>query len=86
MNRAPGTPEILNWITVVAAMDPIGMTLVDLRSLLPLAGRHRPRRHLRLLEMTALRGFAQDLVLGGAEPDASDPDLLDQIQRHLSVT
>jgi 3-O-methylgallate 3,4-dioxygenase len=29
LNRAPGTPEILNWITVAAAMDPLGMTLVD---------------------------------------------------------
>jgi hypothetical protein len=29
LNRAPGTPEILNWITVAGAMDPAGMTLVD---------------------------------------------------------
>ena len=29
LNRAPGTPEILNWITVAAAMEPLGMTLVD---------------------------------------------------------
>lgn len=29
LNRAPGTPEILNWITVAAAMAPKTMTLVD---------------------------------------------------------
>jgi hypothetical protein len=29
LNRGPGTPEILNWITVAAAMEPVGMTLVD---------------------------------------------------------
>ncbi len=29
LNRGPGTPEILNWITVAGAMDPVGMTLVD---------------------------------------------------------
>ncbi|MFT5538627.1 MAG: hypothetical protein ACI82H_000140 [Alphaproteobacteria bacterium] len=29
LNRAPGTPEILNWITVAAAMAPTTMTLVD---------------------------------------------------------
>ncbi|HUB96240.1 MAG TPA: hypothetical protein VL993_10000, partial [Stellaceae bacterium] len=29
LNRAPGTPEILNWVTVAAAMSPIPMTLVD---------------------------------------------------------
>ncbi|HEY1504254.1 MAG TPA: hypothetical protein VGF92_08135 [Stellaceae bacterium] len=29
LNRAPGTPEILNWVTVAAAMAPETMTLVD---------------------------------------------------------
>jgi Catalytic LigB subunit of aromatic ring-opening dioxygenase len=29
LNRAPGTPEILNWIAVAAAMSPQAMTLVD---------------------------------------------------------
>jgi 3-O-methylgallate 3,4-dioxygenase len=29
LNGAPGTPEILNWIIVAAAMDPTPMTLVD---------------------------------------------------------
>ena len=29
LNRSPGTPEILNWITVAAAMAPATMTLVD---------------------------------------------------------
>jgi hypothetical protein len=29
LNRAGGTPEILNWVTVAAAMAPLGMTLVD---------------------------------------------------------
>ncbi len=29
LNRSPGTPEILNWITVAAAMAPSVMTLVD---------------------------------------------------------
>ena len=29
LNGAPGTPEILNWITVAAAMAPTKMTLVD---------------------------------------------------------
>jgi hypothetical protein len=29
LNRAPGTPEILNWVTVAAAMAPTRMTLVD---------------------------------------------------------
>jgi len=29
LNRSPGTPEILNWITVAAAMMPTTMTLVD---------------------------------------------------------
>jgi len=29
LNRAPGTPEILNWITVAAAMSPSKMKLVD---------------------------------------------------------
>ena len=29
LNRAPGTPEILNWVTLAAAMEPVGMTLVD---------------------------------------------------------
>lgn len=29
LNRAPGTPEILNWITVAAAMAPSRMQLVD---------------------------------------------------------
>ncbi|HZR76995.1 hypothetical protein [Bradyrhizobium sp.] len=28
LNRGPGTPEILNWVTVAAAMAPIKMTLV----------------------------------------------------------
>jgi hypothetical protein len=32
LNRAPGTPEILNWIAVAAAMEPVGMTLVDYQS------------------------------------------------------
>ena len=29
LNRAPGTPEILNWVTVAAAMAPETMKLVD---------------------------------------------------------
>ena len=29
LNGAPGTPEILNWVTVAAAMAPQTMTLVD---------------------------------------------------------
>lgn len=29
LNYAPGTPEILNWVTVAAAMSPQKMTLVD---------------------------------------------------------
>jgi hypothetical protein len=29
LNRAPGTPEILNWVTVAAAMAPSRMQLVD---------------------------------------------------------
>jgi 3-O-methylgallate 3,4-dioxygenase len=29
LNRAPGTPEILNWIAVAAAMAPETMTLVE---------------------------------------------------------
>ena len=29
LNRAPGTPETLNWVAVAAAMEPTGMTLVD---------------------------------------------------------
>lgn len=29
LNGAPGTPEILNWVTVAAAMAPNTMTLVD---------------------------------------------------------
>lgn len=29
LNRAPGTPEILNWVTVAAAMAPTRMQLVD---------------------------------------------------------
>jgi aromatic ring-opening dioxygenase catalytic subunit (LigB family) len=29
LNRAPGTPEILNWVAVAAAMAPRTMTLVD---------------------------------------------------------
>jgi hypothetical protein len=29
LNGAPGTPEILNWVTVAAAMAPTNMTLVD---------------------------------------------------------
>jgi hypothetical protein len=29
LNRAPGTPEILNWIAVAAAMDPNHMKLID---------------------------------------------------------
>ncbi len=29
LNRAPGTPEILNWVAVAAAMAPSKMTLVD---------------------------------------------------------
>lgn len=29
LNRGPGTPETLNWITVAAAMAPLNMTLVD---------------------------------------------------------
>ena len=29
LNKSPGTPEILNWITVAAAMAPRTMTLVD---------------------------------------------------------
>jgi 3-O-methylgallate 3,4-dioxygenase len=29
LNRAPGTPEILNWVAVAAAMSPRKMTLVD---------------------------------------------------------
>lgn len=29
LNAAPGTPEILNWVTVGAAMAPATMTLVD---------------------------------------------------------
>ena len=29
LNRAPGTPEILNWIAVAAAMAPTAMTLVE---------------------------------------------------------
>ncbi len=29
LNRGPGTPEILNWVAVAGAMDPVGMTLID---------------------------------------------------------
>ena len=29
LNGSPGTPEILNWVTVAAAMAPTSMTLVD---------------------------------------------------------
>jgi len=29
LNGAPGTPEILNWVAVGAAMDPVPMALVD---------------------------------------------------------
>ena len=29
LNIGPGTPEILNWVTVAAAMAPKRMTLVD---------------------------------------------------------
>ena len=29
LNGAPGTPEILNWITLAGAMQPTGMTLID---------------------------------------------------------
>ena len=29
LNKAPGTPEILNWVTVAAAMAPTRMKLVD---------------------------------------------------------
>ncbi|HEX2726924.1 MAG TPA: extradiol ring-cleavage dioxygenase, partial [Beijerinckiaceae bacterium] len=29
LNRAPGTPETLNWVAVAAAMAPTRMTLVD---------------------------------------------------------
>lgn len=29
LNRAPGTPEILNWVAVAGAMAPARMTLVD---------------------------------------------------------
>jgi hypothetical protein len=32
LNAAPGTPEIINWVTVAAAMAPAGMTLVDYQS------------------------------------------------------
>ena len=29
LNRSPGTPEILNWVTVAAAMAPLQMKLID---------------------------------------------------------
>lgn len=29
LNKAPGTPEILNWIVCAAAMAPPTMTLID---------------------------------------------------------
>jgi 3-O-methylgallate 3,4-dioxygenase len=29
LNGAPGTPEILNWVTVAGAMEPTRMTLID---------------------------------------------------------
>ena len=29
LNGSPGTPEILNWVTVAAAMAPTKMVLVD---------------------------------------------------------
>ena len=29
LNGSPGTPEILNWVTVAAAMAPTNMTLID---------------------------------------------------------
>ena len=29
LNRSPGTPEVLNWVTVAAAMAPKAMTLID---------------------------------------------------------
>ena len=29
LNGAPGTPEILNWVTVASAMKPVKMTLID---------------------------------------------------------
>ena len=29
LNRSPGTPEILNWIVVAGAMEPMDMTLID---------------------------------------------------------
>jgi hypothetical protein len=29
LNRGPGTPEILNWITVAGAMEPTAMKLID---------------------------------------------------------
>lgn len=32
LNRAPGTPETLNWVVVAGAMEPTPMTLVDYQS------------------------------------------------------
>jgi hypothetical protein len=29
LNRAPGTPEILNWVACAGAMEPMPMTLID---------------------------------------------------------
>ena len=29
LNRAPGTAESLNWVTIAGAMDPLPMTLID---------------------------------------------------------
>ena len=29
LNRAPGTPEILNWVACAGALDPTAMTLID---------------------------------------------------------
>ena len=29
LNRAPGTPEILNWVVLAGAVDPLDMTLID---------------------------------------------------------
>ena len=29
LNRSPGTPEILNWVVVAGATEPLDMTLID---------------------------------------------------------
>ena len=29
LNRAPGTPEILNWVVLAGAVEPLEMTLID---------------------------------------------------------